>query len=108
MAGHARTPTGRRTAGKGHLVVEFGYGDIYTRPGLDLRQRQLIAIAALTALGGAEAQLDYHVRIGLNVGLEPAEIVETIVHCTPFVGFARVLNAARAVKRAFAARGVSI
>ena len=89
------------------LVVEFGYGDVYTRPGLDLRQRQMIAIAALTALGGAEAQLDYHVRIGLNIGLEPTEIVETIVHCTPFVGFARALNAARAVKRAFSACGVS-
>jgi 4-carboxymuconolactone decarboxylase len=90
------------------LVVEFGYGDIYTRPGLDLRQRQMIAIAALTELGGAEAQLDYHVRIGLSVGLEPAEIVETVIHCTPFVGFARTLNAARAVKRAFSARGVSL
>jgi 4-carboxymuconolactone decarboxylase len=89
------------------LVVEFGYGDIYTRPGLGIRERQLIAIAALTALGGAEAQLDYHVRIGLKAGVEPEEIVETIVHCTPFVGFARVLNAARAVKRAFAAHGVS-
>jgi 4-carboxymuconolactone decarboxylase len=89
------------------LVVEFGYGDIYSRPGLDLRQRQLIAIAALTALGGAEAQLEYHVRIGLDAGVEPQEIVETLVHCTPFVGLARVLNAARAVKRAFSARGVS-
>jgi 4-carboxymuconolactone decarboxylase len=90
------------------LVVEFGYGDIYTRPGLDIRQRQLIAIAALTAIGGAEAQLEYHVRIGLNAGVEPSEIVETIVHCTPFVGFARVLNAARAVKRAFAARRIDV
>ena len=90
------------------LVVEFGYGDIYTRPGLDLRQRQMVAIAALTALGGAEAQIDYHVRIGLDAGLEPAEIVETIVHCTPFVCFARVLNAARAAKRAFVARGVDV
>ena len=90
------------------LVVEFGYGDVYTRPGLDLRQRQMIAIAALTALGGADAQLEYHVRIGLNVGLEPTEIVETVIHCTPFVGFARALNAARAVKRAFSARGVSL
>jgi 4-carboxymuconolactone decarboxylase len=88
------------------LVVEFGYGDIYSRPGLDIRQRQLIAIAALTALGGAEAQLDYHVRIGLDAGLKPEEIVEALVHCTPFVGLARVLNAVRAVKRAFSARGV--
>src|ERR1041384_7100916 len=69
------------------LVVEFGYGDIYTRPGLRVREREVLAIAALTALGGAEAQLDYHVRIALNAGVEPEEIVETVVHCTPFVGF---------------------
>jgi hypothetical protein len=53
-----------------------------------------LAITALTALGGAEAQLEYHVRIGLNVGLEAAEIVETIVQRTPFVGFARALKRA--------------
>src|SRR5438093_3119862 len=63
------------------LVVEFGYGDVYTRPGLPLRERQLIAIGALTALGGAEAQLEYHVRIALRAGVDPAEIVETLVHC---------------------------
>jgi len=90
------------------FVVEFGYGDIYSRPGLDLRQRQIAAIASLTALGGCEPQLDYHIRIALNVGLTPAEIVETIVHCAPFVGFARTLNAARSAKRAFAARGIAV
>jgi 4-carboxymuconolactone decarboxylase len=89
------------------LVVEFGYGDVYTRPELPLRDRQLIAIAALTALGGAEAQIEYHVRIALNAGVEPAEIVETLIHTTPFVGFARALNASRAMRRAFAALGVS-
>jgi 4-carboxymuconolactone decarboxylase len=88
------------------LVVEFGYGDVYTRGVLDLRQRQLAAISALTALGGAEPQLEYHVGIALNVGVTPEEIVETVIHCTPFVGFARALNAARAVRRAFHARGV--
>src|SRR5262249_34750166 len=88
-------------------VVEFGYGDVYSRSGLGDRERQLIAIGTLTALGGAEPQLEYHIGIALNVGVRPGEIVETIVHCTPFVGFARTLNAARSAKRVFAARGVS-
>jgi 4-carboxymuconolactone decarboxylase len=88
------------------FVVEFGYGDVYSRPGLDDRTRQLIAISALTAFGGAEAQLEYHIGIALNVGVEPAEIVETIVFLAPFVGFARAINATRSVRRVFASRGV--
>ena len=77
------------------------------RDGLDDRTRQLAAISALTALGGAEPQLEYHIGIALNVGVEPGEIVETIIHLAPFLGFARTLNAARSAKRVFAARGVS-
>jgi len=88
-------------------VVEFGYGDVYCRAGLDDRTRQLAAISALTALGGAEPQLEYHIGIALNVGVQPGEIVETVVHLAPFVGFARALNAARAVRRVFAARGIT-
>jgi 4-carboxymuconolactone decarboxylase len=85
-------------------VVEFGYGDIYSRPGLELRERQLVAIGALTALGGCEPQLEYHIGIALNAGVAREDIVETIVHCAPFVGFARTLNAARSARRVFAAR----
>jgi 4-carboxymuconolactone decarboxylase len=88
-------------------VVEFGYGDVYSRDGLDDRTRQLAAISALTAMGGAEPQLEYHIAIALNVGVDPAEIVETIIHLAPFVGFARALNAARSARRVFAARSVS-
>jgi 4-carboxymuconolactone decarboxylase len=58
-------------------------------------------------MGGAEPQLEYHIAIALNVGVAPAEIVETIIHLAPFVGFARALNAARSARRVFAARGVS-
>jgi 4-carboxymuconolactone decarboxylase len=89
-------------------VVEFGYGDVYSRDGLDDRTRQLVAISALTALGGAEPQLEYHIGIALKAGVAPQEIVETIIHLAPFVGFARTLNAARSARRVFAARGVSV
>ncbi|MER3409768.1 MAG: carboxymuconolactone decarboxylase [Thermoleophilia bacterium] len=88
-------------------VVEFGYGDVYSRPGLEDRSRQLVAIGALAALGGAEAQLEYHVGIALNVGVPPEEIVEAIVHLAPFVGFPRALNAARSVRRVLASRGLA-
>jgi 4-carboxymuconolactone decarboxylase len=91
----------------GKYVVEFAYGEIYQRPVLDLRQRQLVTISALTTLGGAEAQLEFHVNAGLNVGLTAREVIEAILHCIPYVGFPRVLNAVLVAKRVFEKRGVS-
>lgn len=89
------------------FVVEFGYGDIYSRPGLDDHARQVAAISSLVTQGGAEPQLEYHIGIALNIGVPPETIVETIVFLVPFVGFPRVLNAIRSVRRVFAARAVS-
>jgi 4-carboxymuconolactone decarboxylase len=91
----------------GRYVVEFAYGEIYQRGVLDLRQRQLVTISALTALGGVEPQLEVHINAGLNVGLNPREVVEAILHCIPYVGFPRVLNAIFVAKRVFQERGVS-
>jgi 4-carboxymuconolactone decarboxylase len=91
----------------GRYVVEFAYGEIYQRPVLDLRQRQLVTISALTTLGGAEPQLEVHVNAGLNVGLTAGEVVEAILHCIPYTGFPRVLNAVLVAKRVFEERGVS-
>jgi 4-carboxymuconolactone decarboxylase len=87
-------------------VIEFGYGDIYSRPTLDDQARQLAAISALSAMGGAEPQLEYHIGIALNVGVSPGQVVETVLFLSPFVGFARTLNAVRSVKRVFASRGL--
>jgi 4-carboxymuconolactone decarboxylase len=91
----------------GRYVVEFTFGEIYQRPVLDLRQRQLVTISALTTLGGVEPQLEVHIIAGLNVGLSAREVVEAILHCIPYTGFPRVLNAVFVAKRVFAERGVS-
>jgi 4-carboxymuconolactone decarboxylase len=91
----------------GRYVVEFAFGEIYQRPVLDLRQRQLVTISALTTLGGAEPQLEVHINAGLNVGLTAREVVEAILHCIPYTGFPRVLNATFVAKRVFEERGVS-
>ncbi len=89
-----------------HHVVAFGFGDVYSRPGLTPPQRQLVTIGMLTALGGCEPQLDVHVNASLNVGLTPSQIVEAITHTAVYCGFPKALNAIYVAKRVFAERGL--
>jgi len=89
----------------GRYIVEFPYGDIYTRPNLDLRSRQIATIAALTALGNARPQLKVHIEGALNVGCTREEIVETIMHVAIYAGFPAALNAIFAAREVFAEPG---
>lgn len=86
------------------FVIEFAFGDVYSRDGLDTRSRQLVTLGALTALGGTERQLAIHVGASLNVGLTPEEIVEAIIHTVPYAGFPRALNAMAVARELFAER----
>ena len=83
-------------------IVEFPFGDIYSRPGLDLRSREVATIAALTAMGNARPQLKVHIQAGLNVGLSRDEIVETIMQMAVYAGFPAALNGLFAAKEVFA------
>jgi 4-carboxymuconolactone decarboxylase len=87
-----------------HHIVAFGFGDLYSRPALEPKQRQLITLGILAALGGCEPQLEVHIRTSLNVGLSPAEIVETFIHAAGYAGFPRALNAISVAKKVFAER----
>lgn len=86
--------------------VLIGFGEIYARPQLSPRDRQLVTLGMLTALGGCEAQLEVHVNASLNVGLTPEEIVEALLHSTAYCGFPRALNATFTAKKVFADRGL--
>lgn len=88
------------------FVVEFAFGDIYARPGLDNKQKVLTTISALVAQG--TPQIGMHVVTGLNVGLTPEEIVGCIMHLIPYVGFPRALNALRVAQEVFVDQGVSM
>lgn len=88
-------------------IIEFAYGDIYTREGLTNQQRALITISSLVTLG-TEPQLELHINTGLTAGLTPNEIIECIVHLIPYTGFPRVLNALNVTKKVFAQRNVQI
>lgn len=90
----------------GHQVVAWGFGEIYARPGLAPRDRQLVTLGMLTALGGCEPQLDVHVNASLNVGLTPEQIIEALLHSAVYCGFPRALNATFVAKKVFAERGI--
>src|SRR4051794_24880221 len=83
-------------------VVEFGFGEIYQREGLDLRSRQIAAVAALCALGTAPGQLRTHIRGALRVGCTKAEVLEVILQTLIFAGFPAALNGMAVAREAFA------
>ena len=108
-------PTGHMDIGEGFkdiapdlskYVVEFAFGDIYSRPGIDNKQKVLTTISALVAQG--TPQIEMHIKTGLIVGLTPEEIVGCIMHLIPYTGFPRALNALKAAQKVFAEQGISV
>jgi 4-carboxymuconolactone decarboxylase len=85
-------------------LIEFPFGDIYSRPGLDLKTRELAVVAALTALGNAAPQLKVHIHGALNVGCTRQEVVEVIIQMAVYAGFPAALNGLFAAKEVFADR----
>lgn len=63
----------------GKFIVEFAFGDIYTRQGLTTAERELITLSSLLTAGGCEPQLEVHINGALNVGITPERIIETFL-----------------------------
>jgi 4-carboxymuconolactone decarboxylase len=84
------------------LLIEFPFGDIYSRPGVDLRTRELAVVAALTAMGNAAPQLRVHIHGARNVGCSEQEIVEIIMQMAVYAGFPAALNGLFAAREVFA------
>lgn len=68
------------------------FGDIYSRPGLDVKSREIATVAALTALGNCQPQLKVHLSAALNVGCTATEIKEVILQMSVYAGFPAALN----------------
>ena len=92
----------------GNWIVDFAYGDVFSRPGVSLCTRELATISALTALGNAQPQLKVHIEGALNVGCKPEEIVEIILQMAVYAGFPSALNGISAAREVFDKRGVKI
>jgi 4-carboxymuconolactone decarboxylase len=88
----------------GRYIVEFAFGDIYSREGLSLREREIATVAMLTAMGGREPQLRVHLGAALNVGLTAEEVEEVIIQTIPYAGFPTAINALTLLKAVLAER----
>ena len=86
----------------GKFIVEFAFGDIYTRGGLTKGEREMITLSSLLTAGGCEPQLEVHINGALNVEISPEKVIETFLQCIPYTGFPKVLNAVFAAKKVFA------
>ncbi len=82
-------------------LVEYAFGNVYSRPGLDPRARQIATIAGLATLGNAEPQLKWHIRGGLKIGLSRDEILEILIQMAIYGGFPAAVRALTAAKEVF-------
>ena len=87
-------------------TIEFAFGDIYPRTGLDLKSRELATVAALTAMGSCLPQLNVHINGALNVGCTPQEVTEVIIQVAVYAGFPAALNAMQVAKEVFIERAI--
>lgn len=88
------------------LLIEFPFGDIYSREALDLKSREIATIAALAAMGNAAPQLRVHLHGALNVGCSPQEIIEVMMQMAVYAGFPAALNGLFAVQEVLQERAL--
>lgn len=90
----------------GRITVEHLFGEVWNRPGLELRERSMVTVAALVALG-REAELKLHVRGALNLGIPEESIREIILHLAHYAGWPAAVGSLRAAQEAFDAKAKS-
>lgn len=83
------------------LIVRVAYDEVFERPGLDLKTRELVAVALLASMG-AHKELPTHLRGALRCGATAAELRETVLQVAMFAGFPRALAAMRLLARELA------
>jgi len=87
-----------------NYVLEFVFGDLYSRPGLELKTKQMLTITILATLGNAKPQLAYHINCGLNIGISRQEIVDILTHVSGYAGFPAAINGIATAKEVFSER----
>ena len=86
-------------AAPSRALIEVCFGDFYTRSGLDLALPELLVLCVLAALGGADAQVRAHAAGNLRAGNTVDVQIAAMIHCLPYIGFPRALNAIRAISQ---------
>ncbi|WP_180268501.1 carboxymuconolactone decarboxylase family protein [Sphingobacterium sp. 1.A.4] len=88
----------------GKYIVEYAFGDIYSRETLDLKSKEIAVVAALTAMGNAQPQLKVHIIGALNTGSSINELKEVILQMSVYSGFPSSINGMNALKEVLSER----
>ncbi|WP_421726280.1 carboxymuconolactone decarboxylase family protein [Bauldia sp.] len=86
------------------VVFGFAFADVLSRPGIDRKTREMLTVAALTAMGTAPEQLEFHIGAAMNVGVSREEIIEIMLQMAVYAGVPAFMNGITAARKAFAAR----
>ncbi len=87
------------------MVRDFAFGEVYSRPGLDLKSRQLATVAALAAMNNSPLELKAHLHGALQLGWTPNELVELLMQISIYAGFPAAIHALLIAKEVFAEHG---
>ncbi len=87
-----------------NYVLEFIFGDLYNRDGLNIKTKQMLTVTILATLGNAKPQLGYHINAALNIGITRDDIVNIMTHISGYAGFPAALNGIATAKEVFADR----
>ena len=93
--------------GTTELVLGYAFADIVSRPGIDLRTREMLTVAMLSAMGTAQGQLEFHMRAALQTGVTRMELTEVVLQVSVYAGVPASMNAIAAAKAAFSAQEAS-
>jgi len=90
----------------GQYIIEYVFGDVYTRTAINDKEREIAVVAAMTALGNAAPQLKVHMHAALNVGCSPTEVIQVVVQTAPYAGIPASLNALELFKEVLKERNI--
>ncbi|HJS93110.1 MAG TPA: carboxymuconolactone decarboxylase family protein [Solirubrobacteraceae bacterium] len=88
----------QRMGALGDWIVDWAFGDVHSRPGLPARERELIIVAVLVALGSSDPQVAAHIRALRAIDVPWSEIEEAILQVTPYAGIPRAVNAIKVLR----------
>ena len=92
----------------GEYIVEYVFGEIYCRKGISDKEREIVVVASLTALGNARPQLKVHINAALNTGCTPEELIQVINQTSPYAGIPASLNALECLREVMNERGIQV
>jgi len=88
------------------LITDYAFGSVVARPGLDLKNREMLTVASLISLGNATPQLELHMKAAINVGVSPEELLEVVIQMAVYAGVPACMNGLASYRKIMNEKGL--